>query len=392
MNGIPDIGSERNVIAMKRILGCALLLLTLCGCGFLRENTYVAVTPHDEDYGITVDSNVLTVNSYLSLKNALINMVEDGVKEGVIRAEAYGGNLPEDLSQAVEEVSRQTPLGAYAVSSMTYDYSKIVSYYEIHVNTTFRRSLDEIQSVVYVTDLDALELQLRETMKNYETKLVVRVGDYESFDLENMITGIYEDEPAEILEKPSCSMEQYPDSGTQRILEIDLSYEHSTQELLDCRDTLQPQIEQLARIYGSSDQPLTNVRRFYQRLGRDAVLEPQDEGTHALTNSVYGVLVEGHATSYGFAQAFRVMMDACEIPCQLITGQRDGMLHYWCLVQISGSYYYIDPSTAAGDQGEEYYLMGNIQLEERNYYRWNAVAYPVVELPAELIPPEEETE
>ena len=137
---------------MKRILGCALLLLTLCGCGFLRENTYVAVTPHDEDYGITVDSNVLTVNSYLSLKNALINMVEDGVKEGVIRAEAYGGNLPEDLSQAVEEVSRQTPLGAYAVSSMTYDYSKIVSYYEIHVNTTFRRSLDEIQSVVYVTD------------------------------------------------------------------------------------------------------------------------------------------------------------------------------------------------------------------------------------------------
>ncbi len=378
---------------MKRILGCVLVLLALCGCGVLRENTYVAVVPHDEDYGTALDSDVLTVSSYLSLKNAMLNMVEDGVKEGVIRAEAYGGNLSEDLSQAVDEVTRQSPLGAYAVSSMTYDYSKIVSYYEIHINTTFRRSLEEIQSIVYVADMDALSLQLRETMKDYRTRLVVRVGAYESFSLDDMVNQVYEAEPAELLEKPSCSMELYPDSGSQRILEIDFDYVHSTQELMDSRDALQPQIQQLARIYGSSDQPMTNVRRFYQRLGRDAVLEPQDEGTHALTNSVYGVLVEGHATSYGFAQAFRVMMDACEIPCRLITGQRNGALHYWCLVEISGSYYYIDPSTAAGDQPLEYYLMGNIQLEEQNYYMWNAVEYPVVELPEELIPPvPEETE
>ena len=378
---------------MKRILGCVLVLLALCGCGVLRENTYVAVVPHDEDYGTALDSDVLTVSSYLSLKNAMLNMVEDGVKEGVIRAEAYGGNLSEDLSQAVDEVTRQSPLGAYAVSSMTYDYSKIVSYYEIHINTTFRRSLEEIQSIVYVADMDALSLQLRETMKNYRARLVVRVGAYESFSLDDMVNQVYEAEPAELLEKPSCSMELYPDSGSQRILEIDFDYVHSTQELMDSRDALQPQIQQLARIYGSSDQPMTNVRRFYQRLGRDAVLEPQDEGSHALTNSVYGVLVEGHATSYGFAQAFRVMMDACEIPCRLITGQRNGVLHYWCLVEISGSYYYIDPSTAAGDQPLEYYLMGNIQLEEQSYYMWNAVEYPVVELPEELIPPvPEETE
>lgn len=363
-----------------------MMLALLCGCGFLREKTYVVVEPHDEDYGVSVDSDVLTVNSYLSLKNAISNMVEDGVEEGVVRAESYSGNLSEDLSQAVYEVSELSPLGAYAVNTMTYDYSRIVSYYEIHINTTYKRTKEEIRSITYVTDTDALQIKLQEAMEEYAPKLIVRIGDYSSFDLQAEVEEIYLDHPEFALELPEVSMEIYPENGMQRILEIKFTYAHSAQELLECRDALQEQLEQLSLIYGSSNAEYTNARRFYNRLGRDAVLDPLQDDSSSLTNSAYGVLVEERATSYGFAQAYRLLLQSCDIPCRLISGQKNGMAQYWCLIEIDGSYFYVDPSTAAGGQNQDEFLMGNAELELYGYYMWNAGDYPMVELPDYLKP------
>lgn len=374
---------------MKRLGLCLLMLLSLCGCGLLRENTYVVVEPHDEDYDIAIDSNVLTVSSYLSLKNALLNMVEDGVTEGVIRAESYTGNLSEDLSQAVKEVSQVSPLGAYAVDYMTYDYSRIVSYYEIHINTTFRRTREEIQSVSFVTDVDALRVKLREAMKEYASRLVVRVGDYESFDLEAEVEQIYLEHPEFVFELPETSLELYPESGTQRILEIKFLYSHTPEELKQYQMEVQTQLDQLSLIYGSANTDLTNARRFYNRLGRDAVLEQIQDVSRSLTGSVYGLLVEDRSTSYGFAQAYRLLLDSCDVPCEIITGQKNGTVHYWCLIEIDGAYFYVDPSNAAGGNSSDFFLMGNAELNANGYYMWNAADYPVVELPDYLKPPAE---
>ena len=87
------------------------------GCGLLRETSYVVVVPHDEDYQVSVDSDVLVVSSYLSLKNAILSMVQDCRDEGVIRAEHYTGELSEDLSQAVNEVTQMSPVGAGDISN-----------------------------------------------------------------------------------------------------------------------------------------------------------------------------------------------------------------------------------------------------------------------------------
>lgn len=377
---------------MKRLTVCAILLLTLCGCGFLQENSYVVVEPHDEDYDVALDSDVLIVNSYLSLKNAILNMVEDATEEGIIRAEAYSGNLAEDLSQAVYEVSKVSPLGTYAVSSMTYDYSKIVSYYEVHINTTFKRTREEIQSIVYVTDMDALRAKLQEAMANYETRLVLRIGDYTSIDLEEEVDTVYLEHPEFVFERPNTSLELYPESGTQRILEIRFTYVHSAEELAECQKILQERLEQLSLIYGSSNSDLTNAKRFYNRLGRDAVVEQTQDGSRSLTNSAYGVLMEERATSYGFAQMYRLLLESCDIPCQLIAGQKDGAPQYWCLIELDGAWFYVDPSTAVGQENSEYFLMGNAELEKNGYYMWNASDYPVVELPEHLKAPSDNDE
>ena len=104
---------------------------------------------------------------------------------------------------------------------------------------------------------------------------------------------------------PEASMDLYPENGTQRIIEIKFSYIHSTQELMECRDELREQLDQISLIYGSSNTDYNNARRFYNRLGRDAILEQTQDDSRSLVNSVYGVLIEECATSYGFAQAYR---------------------------------------------------------------------------------------
>ncbi len=364
---------------MKRLWLPLLCLLLLCGCGFLRENSYTVVEPHDEDYGISVDSDIMTVSSYLSLKNAILNLVEDGSSQGVIRAESYSGDLADDLSHAVQEVSKGTPLGAYAVTSMTYDYSKIVSYYEIHINTTFCRTQEEIQNITYVTDMDALREKLREAVAEFSPKLVLQVGAYDALDLEAELQELYEDRPELELEHPVTSLELYPETGTQRILEITFTYAYSAETLLAYQAELLDKVELLASIYGCTSMDMVNAGRLFTRLGRNAVLEQLTEGSSSFSGSAYGVLVAEKGNCHGFAQAYRLLLDRCGIPCTLVSGQWNGVDHEWCMAKLDGNWYYIDPSLSAG--GYDFFLMGDEELESYGYYIWNASDYPSVELP-----------
>ncbi len=344
---------------------CA-LLICLGGCGFLRPASYVSVSPHREDAQQAVEGQAVTVNSYFGLKNAVLSLVQDGEEDGVIRAESYSGNLAVDLSRAVYEVSQNTPLGAYAVTAMTYDYSRIVSYYEIHVSTTFRRTPEELQSIGYAEDQKELLTALTEAMERYDPRLVLWIGDYSAFDPAREVEAICLAHPEFALERPETSMELYPDSGPQRIMELKFTYSHSARELEDYRQALEAQVAKLAELYGNAGDDMTRARRLYERLGRDAVMV-SGEDSRSVASSAAGALLEGSATSRGFAQAYRLLLEASGIPCELISGQRSGAAHDWCRLKLDGAWYYADPSQAAGGSRYPGFLMGDLELEMGGY-------------------------
>ncbi len=366
---------------MKRIFLCGMILLLLCGCSGWSEATYVVVEPHDEDYGTEINSDTLTVSSYLSLKNALLNMIEESATEGVIRAESYSGSLSEELSRAVNEITESTPIGAYAVSSMTYDYSRIVSYYEIHINISYQHTQEELAAITYVTDTDAVRAALQDAMENYSSRLVLQIGSYTSFDLDAAVEEIYLTYPEFVLELPETSMELYPETGSQRIMEIKFSYTHTAQELSEYQEILAEKLESLTWVYGNSSTDMTKAKRLYKRIGRSGELEQLQTGTHSLTGSAYGALIDGYATCYGYAQAYRLLMENCGVSCEIVTGWKNGATHYWCLAELDGDYYYIDPSLAVSGQGTDDFLMGDDELEE-NGYVINGGDYPKVTLPS----------
>lgn len=350
---------------MKKLLLCALMLGLLCGCGVFGEKTYVVVEPHVEDYQTTVDSDAQTVSSYLGLKNAMISFVMDGVEEGVLRAESYSGDLSKDLSDAVYEVSRGNPLGAFAVDYMTYDYSKIVSYYEIHIHCTYRRSVEEISSIIYVTSSDELQEQFLEAMEDYAPVLRLHVGDYREADLSELVQQIYQEHPEFALEQPDINVTSYPDSGTQRVLEIEFLYKTDQETLQMDRDQIQTAVDNIVSLYGSSNDPETGARRCYYRLGRDGSLT--QEGTRVFSSSAYGALVEMSATSFGYAQAYRLLMEAQEIPCELVQGTLNGQSHFWCRITLEGERYYVDPAAAVVDPETEQFLMTEEELKTLGY-------------------------
>lgn len=372
--------------AMKRMMLCVLCMLLFGGCGILRQRAYVVVEPHQEEYQKSPDET-MTVGSYGGLKNAIASLVEDGVKDGVIRAESYSGNLDEDLSQAVREVAQMSPMGVFAVEHMTYDYSRIVSYYEIHLNITFRRTAEEIASVVYVTDMAAVSDKLLQAMENYEPRLLLRVGDYEYLDIDDETAELYEAHPEFALELPETAVEMYPDSGTQRILEITFSYHRDQAALLTFRDRLQQCMDEIVRIYGSAHLDMTNAKRIYKRLGRDAeVLESGSDTNNSFSDGAYGVLLDRSATSYGFARTYLSLLESCGIEGELIPGRKNGVTHYWCLVQLDGAYYYVDPSYSTQDVNAAFFLLGSEELLAFGYESYRMASFPEVVLPEYLKP------
>lgn len=324
---------------MKRILAMVLAIALLTGCTSF--HSYVSVTPHNEEYQVAVDSSALTVSGYLSLKNAILGLVEDAVEEGVIRAESYSGDLSQDLSSAVYEVSRGDPLGAFAVDYMTYDYSQIVSYYEIHIHTTYRRTLEEIQSVKSTSGVEGVRSRLRDAMGAYEPLLRIRVEDYGSLNIEELAQQVFEDNAEFALEMPQTEVTAFPDTGSRRILEITFRYSHTQASLESFRDETADQVEKLANLYGSANSDAASAQRLLERLVRDGELTTDSTG---FSDSAYGALCLNKATSLGFCQAYLLLLRKMNIPCHLVHGTYGVEKLVWCQLQLSGESYYVDPT------------------------------------------------
>lgn len=352
---------------MKKVFPVLLMLMMLCGCSGFRTDSYILVEPHDEGYEVAIDSSAVTVSSYLGLKNAMADMVEKCVTDGVIRAEGYSGELTDDLDNAVYEIWRVDPLGAYAVDYMTYDCSKIVSYYEIHVHITYRRTENEIASVVYASTLEELKDRIRDAMEGYAPELLVRVSDYQDMDYVELMQQVYEDHPEFALERPRLTVSTYPENGSQRILEFDFTYDLPQNTLLEMQREMQESIAYISKLYGSANDDTVSARRFYNRVIRDGVLLSDQDETTLAPDSAYGAIVNNAATSFGYAQTYRLLLRNHDIPCVLIRSTLRNEVRYLCLVTLEEKDYYLDVAEGVMGKQSDSFLMTQKELDYFGY-------------------------
>ena len=211
----------------------AAAVLVLTGCSAMLERSFTSVTPHNSAPTAEGDPSVLRADSYQELVNALIYLVNAGAQEGTIRLYLDPEELEGDLEAACLEVVQEDPLGAYAVEHIKYSVSSLVPYDEARVSLTYRRTPEQIASIVQATGVTAIRTELAAALSAFDSECVLRISYFDGDEdfIRDLAAQAYYSVPVCALGMPPLDIQIYPDSGLQRIVEILLTYPLDSAEL-----------------------------------------------------------------------------------------------------------------------------------------------------------------
>ena len=312
-------------MALKRGIAAALALscaLLLTGCSSLLESPYAVVEPHTERPATAEDSSAVQAGTYSELVNTVLFFVSQGTEKGLIQlTDDYDGDVEEDLNRACLEVAKDDPLGAYAVDFIKNDCTKVLTTYEATITISYRRTREQIRSLVNVTGTSAIRDEVRAALADFQSEVALRVGYFtESADsIAALVRQAYYDEPAGALGMPEFTVSLYPASGgQQRIVEILLTYPEDTQALRQKSDDLQSTADALVLpLRPHQLSPSARQAELFS-LVREHVRARPDGGPTA-----WDALLGDGADSEGLALTFQ-------------------LLHFWNQLTAGGGAHYVD--------------------------------------------------
>ena len=210
---------KRRITALLLALAMA---LTLTGCSLL-ERSYSSVERYSSSYYESEDRDVLQPETYQELVNALLVLVDQHAAEGTIWLTPGDDALtPEQaIEQACQEVQRETPMGAYAVEYITYTVSSDNRpYSEIKLSLGYRRTKEQVQSIVHATSISALHALLTAAAETSAEELVVQVGYFrdQAQEVRDIVAQVEQELTG--AEEPTWQVEFYPNESAVGIIEI----------------------------------------------------------------------------------------------------------------------------------------------------------------------------
>jgi len=351
------------------LLACSLLL---AGCGNLFSAEYYISEPYESeqspDYGGTRE-----LKNYSALKSAIMEMVQEGAQEESFRFGSYSGSVLEDLAAVCHEVKTATPMGAYAVESIGYDTSRIVSYYTADIKIKYKVSPGEMREVVSVGGVEDFRERVYAALDEHASAIKLRVNSEEireSF-IKDYIRECYYADPFLMAMLPDFTVRSYPESGAERIYVVELDYSLSKEKLREMETAVSARASEMALSLGR-DSPLGYAVRCADSLAEMCFKSTQISKWPA---TAYGCLVDGSGDSVAMAMGYKALCDNLDIPCHVVVGNRngDGGVHGWNIVYIYGEYYHMDASTYYYD------ARNSILLSDRDMartYSWDMDRYP----------------
>ncbi len=354
----------------KNLLAGALsLCVLLTGCSALLERDYASVAPHNAVPATEGDPSILRADSYQELVNALIYLVTGGTEEGTVRLYTDTENVEPFLADACLEVVQEDPLGAYCVEFIKYTVDPVVTYCEADIHITYRRTREQVASIVQATGVTAIRSELESALTSFAPERVLRISYFEEDEdfIRDLARQAYYDVPACALGMPEVSVSIYPKSGRQRIVEILLSYPLERPELEKRREELDGALGELARdLEGWPDLPAAAAQTLLE-LGEYA---PQGG---AAVNSLFD---SGEANSEGLALAYAALSQRLELPCQVAQGTLDGEIRFWNVVQTETGWRHIDlAAIGQAEDGEDDPLYTDHAFQELGYL-WEEGSLP----------------
>lgn len=330
----------------KPILALTLLLcLSLTGCSNLLDRSYQVSSPHVDRPTTAEDSSALRVENYRDLVSAVLYLVSQGEEDGEIRLYDYPGDVESALSAACLEVATLDPLGAYCVDYIRHECTRVVSYDQATISIHYRRTPEQVQSMVNVTGTRAIRTELQSALGQFEEEVVLRVAYFaeDAQSIADLVRQAYYDNPASALGMPRMEINLYPESGLERVVEVLLTYPGETDELLKKKEALTERAGELAAPHRTLS-GRTAALQLLRTLREEAAYDPEGADTP------YAALLEGGANDRGLSLAYLLLCQEKGLSGQLVEGtvaSPDGgedRARCWNMIAISGGRLYLDPS------------------------------------------------
>ena len=365
----------------------ALALLALAGCGVLFDTEYASSEPYQAPAAQEEPAPAAAydgISDYAALRRAVLQLVTDHVESAQLQFTGYDGVISDDISAACWEVKSSTAIGAFAVDYISYDLSRIVSYYQAEIHITYKRSAAQAAAVEQTATVSALEERLDRALRQDETYLVLQIADASASadTIRACIESAYYADPLAAPVLPAVEVALFPETGVSRIAEVTLDYGLAAQDLAQRRADLTGALEALA---GEVSLPETadGPARAEALYGLCQALADRCQADSAAGPTAWDALAGGAADSQGIALALEAGCQSLGFPCQVVSGRMDGEAHYWDIVTLDGACYHIDASVRE-DGAPAVFLAGDGQLW--GAYWWDTSQYPVC--PEPFGPPE----
>ena len=357
-----------------RLIVLLVMLSLLCGCrSVLVPNEYTVISEHS-DTKVGEQTDAVSAESYDELKYALLSFVEEGVTHGVIRSYRYDGDVTEDITDAAYAIWKNDPLGAYLVEYMTTDCNLLLSYYEIHVEITYRQDAVPAEEIGYVRGKSGAEEAIATALQEGEDRLTLRISAFsDSVDCAKLVQDYCAANPETVMEAPEVTVAVYPDQGSTRIADVKFSYRHTEAERNTMKQAAGSVLNSAAAYVRFRNEDSARAEMIVSYLlGRFEYVEGQS------ATPIYSLLCEGIGSSHTFAKVFQILCDRVGLSCYTVSGYLDGESYSWNILQLGKTYHHVDLMRYVREGRSELVYYADSDMDR---YSWDRETYPACGLP-----------
>ena len=358
-----------------------LSVMMLTGCvNFLEDDKLVITEHHSEPY-VRPEVDLLTVSDYDEFVGVIIwAIMRYETDIHLVYYQREGDDIRADFQRARDEVIYEHPIGSYMVSEITVTPTRIVTHFEIDIEIEYKRTEEQLLSIVSVSTEQSLRMQLLRFMSEYAEAAVFRTRlQLDEQIITEIVRSTYYRNPGLIVMLPMVTVETFPEEGTEKIYEVQFGFIENQRMLQQFGTLLTLSIQQNTEIAvvnaaGTNDSDiilsLVNILMDTATFNEGAARTIPAHGVQNFAATAYGALIRGNAVGEGFAMAFKALADELGFDSQVVLGDLDGMIHAWNIISLYGDFYHIDVAMCAELGPEAAFLKSDADFEEM-LYTWD---------------------